>query len=410
MSRLVSAEPRAAVTVMSGFRAAAMQEVGGRLLATNPAAVLVRHDLAGLRDGLVRRVVSTHDAVLEDEAIQLVHGCVSCTLREDVLPTLARLGRDDPSRPIILSLPEVIEPEAVAHACLHCLIDGDLVTRWTRFDSFLTVVDADSFLDDFVSIDDLVHRDMQAADEDDRGVAAVIARQIEFADTVVLWHGGSQDSLALDRLRTLLHRLAPWAIHHIAGPEADFPFAELLNVARSEPDRSDSVARGLEGYRLGVHEPESDTGVSSVVFRTRRPMHPQRLHDTLEEIAGSTLRSRGHVWLATQPELVLGWESAGGGIALGGLGRWLAALPENRWAEASDLRRINAQLDWDPYYGDRGNHLALIGIGVDPDDLHRSLVDCLLTDEEIAMGEDGWRDLPDPFAGCFTITDESEGI
>ncbi|GIH15469.1 hypothetical protein Raf01_36410 [Rugosimonospora africana] len=35
-------------------------------------------------------------ALIEDDTIALLHGCVSCTLREDVLPTLVRLAHAYP--------------------------------------------------------------------------------------------------------------------------------------------------------------------------------------------------------------------------------------------------------------------------------------------------------------------------
>ncbi|WP_117211119.1 CobW family GTP-binding protein [Allorhizocola rhizosphaerae] len=387
----VGAPPRVAATVVSGFRSHANLAVAMDLLAVRNRAVLVRHDLRQLASGVVRRFVRTRDAVLEDETVHLVHGCVACTLREDLLPTMVRLARADPGREIVLVLPEAIEPDMVAGACAHCVVDGDPVAKWVRIDSYVSVVDAETFLSDLDSGDDLVHRDMQADADDHRSVAAVVARQVEFADTIVL--SGAEGLAAADlfQLRVLLHRLAPWAAHVDGIP----------GTGRSRPDWPDAVARGLEGYDLGVHEPASEWGVTSVVFQARRPMHPQRLHDALPWLATETLRSRGHVWLATQPDLVLGWESAGGGVALGGLGRWLAALPEPEWEQASPLRRAAASLRWDPYYGDRDNHLALVGIGVDPDELHQTLTGCLLTDAELALGQDEWSTLPDPFAGCF---------
>ena len=98
-------------------------------------------------------VRNTHP--LEDEQITLTHGCVSCTLREDVLPTLARLARTHPGRDLLLMPPEVIEPETIAAACAHCLVDGVAVTDLVRVDSYVTVVDLEHLLDGLASTDDL---------------------------------------------------------------------------------------------------------------------------------------------------------------------------------------------------------------------------------------------------------------
>lgn len=406
----VTVRARTRVTVVSGFDVRACHSLVHAMLAADPAMVVVSHDLSRLAQGIVRRTVrSGNRRLVEDESVALVHGCLSCTLREDVLPTLVRLSQQEPDRPIVLLLHEVVEPEAVAGACAHCLIDGDLVTRWLRFDSYITVVAAGTFLDDLSSTDGLTDRGMQAADEDTRSVADVVTRQIEFADTVVLWSEPGQDPYELLRQQTLLRRLAPWAVHLDAHPVTGVNIADLLGTGRYRPDAPTTVARGIEGYSLGDHDPAGDYGVSSVVFRARRPMHPQRLHDALEDLTDQALRSRGHLWLATQPDLVIGWESAGGGIALGPLGRWLAALDPSDWDQVSDCRRLAADLDWDPYYGDRGNYLTFIGLGLDAMALHRTLASCLLTDSEIADGEELLAVMHDPFATSFVLTDtESE--
>jgi G3E family GTPase len=403
-----TAEPRAdarpAVTVLSGFWPAATLGLARTLLTEDPALLLVRHDLSGIRDGVVHRVVRTATKILEDERVTLVHGCVSCTLREDVLPTLVRLAAHHPGRDIALVLPEVVEPEAVAGACAHCLIEGAPVSDAVRFDSYLTVVDARRLLDDLASTDDLADRGMHAADDDHRGVAEVIVRQIEYADTVVLRGEAGDDAYDTARLTTLLHRLAPWATHvAITGDTGAGLSGRLRDTRRHDPLTPAVPARGIEGYSLGVHEPVPDCGVVSTIFRARRPFHPARLEAALEMLTARALRSRGHLWLASQPDTVIGWESAGGGVAMGSLGRWLDSLPDDRWGEAGDQRRLAAALDWDPYYGDRHSHLVFIGMHLDTVETHRRLSGCLLTDAELATGEAGWRGLPDPFAGCFPV-------
>jgi G3E family GTPase len=404
----VDSRPR--VTVLSGFSAPATTAVARSLLVTDPTLILVRHDLSQVRAGLIRRTVRTADAVIEDESSQLAHGCVSCTLREDVLPTLARLARRHPGADIVLALPPAVEPEAVAAACAHCAVDGVALTDLVRFDSYATVVEAAGFLDDLAGSDDLRHRDLHAADNDHRSVADVMARQIEYADTIVVWGHPDRDGLDDARLHALLHRLAPWAVHVRIGDTTTVDCtglaARLRRTGRHDPQTPGMLGRTLQGYPIGVHDPIGDHGAVSVLFQARRPFHPQRLHDALEHLTGETLRGRGQLWIASQPDIAIGWESAGGGINLGSLGWFLAALPTDRWYEADTLRRLAADLDWDPYYGDRRTALAFIGLGLDAEDITTTLGGCLLTDTELADGFDAWHRLPDPFTGFFPGTDE----
>ncbi|RLK23860.1 G3E family GTPase [Micromonospora sp. M71_S20] len=400
------ADTRPSLTVLSGFWPAATFAVARALLAADTSLLLVRHDLAGIRDGVVRRVVRSGAGIVEDEQVELKHGCVSCTLREDVLPTLVRLTRNRPGQDLVLMLPEVVEPEAVAAACAHCLVDGAPITDLLRIDSYVTVLDAEHLLDGLASIEDLTTLGIQAAEDDHRALADVVVRQIEYADTLVLWGQSREGEFDTGRLAILLQRMAPWATHiRLNGDfvDAGMLTRQLRHTHRHRPDTPGVLARGLQGYTLGAHEPEPDCGVVSAVFRARRPFHPQRLHDVLEEVNAEVIRSRGHLWLASQPDTVVAWEFAGGGLAMGSLGHWLVSLPEDRWDHVDDQRRLAAALDWDPYYGDRHQHLVFIGLDVDPVELHRTLTGCLLTDAELADGEETWRTYPDPFAGCFPL-------
>ncbi|MEU4689614.1 GTP-binding protein [Actinoplanes sp. NPDC023714] len=398
----IAVDHRPAVTVLSGLSPGTTQAAARALLIEDPALLAVRHDISAIREGRIRRVVESADRILEEAEIPLEHGCVSCTLREDALPTLVRMARECPGSDILLVLPPAVEPEAVATACAHTLVDGAPVTAALRFDSYVTVVDADRFLDDLASTDDLRDRDMHAADDDHRAVAEVCAHQVEFSDTVLLWSRPDSDPLDLERLDLLVRRLAPWSAHVTTGtaPPLDCASlaADLRRTGRHDPNRPGLLGLALEGRQIAVHD-----GETSVVFRSRRPFHPLRLHEALESITEHALRGRGQLWIASQPDAVIAFEAAGGGVSLGSLGYWLAALPVERWTETSDERRIAADLNWDPYYGDRQTVLALIGFGLDATYLTGLLDACLLTDDELADGVDAWRHLTDPFAGCFPL-------
>ena len=254
-----------------------------------------------------------------------------------------------------------------------------------------TVVPADLFLDGLTDETTLREVDLHHAPSDERSIGELVSRQIEQADTVLLdGRPEGDDEWEAEQLRVLLHCIAPWAGHR--GPGDPWPWTP---TARSEPVAA--VTRGLRGYAVGIHDPEPSHGVVSCVFQARRPFHPGRLHDALDQVTDGVLRSRGHFWLASRPDLVMTWESAGG-LTLGPYGGWLAGLPAGHWEDVDPERRLAAALEWDPYYDDRHHHLAFVGIDIDPVRIHRLLAGCLLTDDELARGEQSWRRLPDPFA------------
>lgn len=316
-----SPEP-STVTVLAGFSPRATGAVLDALHRTNPAAIALRYDVRG---GLVHRLVLTGDEVLDDAPIGVSHCCVTCTVREDILPTLDRLDRTHPDADLVLVLPPTIEPESIPLSPV----------------AISTIVDGQTFLDDLDSSDELADRGLTAGGGDTRTVADVLARQVEQADTIVVVPDPHAGTYETGRLTALLRSLAPWA------------------EMSTEPGRREHgplgppvLRRGLEG--LPVHRiAGAGFGVESTLYRARRPFHPTRLDAALSEIVASNQRGRGHLWLASQPDTVLAWESTGAGLAMGAAGQWLAALPDQSWDEVSPGRRTAAALLWDPRFGDR---------------------------------------------------------
>lgn len=144
-----------------------------------------------------------------------------------------------------------------------------------------------------------------------------------------------------------------------------------------------------------------DYGVRLLLFGARRPFHPERLHHAIDVLLDGVVRTRGRIWLATRPEAVL-WLESGGGLRVGHAGDWLDGADAGTWEQASPERRAIAALGWHPRFGDRSQDLVVITHDADPDEIDARLRAALLTDAELAAGEDAWRELPDPFGWWHT--------
>jgi G3E family GTPase len=148
----------------------------------------------------------------------------------------------------------------------------------------------------------------------------------------------------------------------------------------------------------GEEVPESEEyGISSFVYRARRPFHPKRLLDLLTSstVAG-LIRSKGFLWIATRPAQSAIFHQAGKQMTLSPGSRWWALVPEEQWPQdPAALAEIRA--GWDPEWGDIGTELVLIGLRLDQRVLTRALNACLLTDKEMVGGEQRWARFEDPW-------------
>ena len=331
-----------------------------------PGAVLVRHDLRGLAEGVVRRWVDGELTVLE-----LTHGCVSCTLRLDLVPLLERLGGR-----VVVHLDPALEPEAVCFA----LRGADV-----RVEAVVTVVDRATWPADATGEDTLHDRGLGAAEGDDRTVAQVVVGQAEFADAIVLTGDGADPTVdaVLDRLNPLAPR----------RPRNALDVVELL-AAIPEGTRRGRFDDGFGPLLHGQPPLHPAHGVAVVHFTERRPFHPMRLHSAIDVLLDGVVRTRGRVWVASQPDAALWLESAGGGLNVGNLGPWLAAVED--WCDVPAERRAIASASWDPCFGDRAQELVVITSTADPEEITAALREALVTDEELALADE--LEFVDPFA------------
>ncbi|WP_406233349.1 ribosome hibernation factor-recruiting GTPase MRF [Nocardia sp. NBC_01009] len=419
---MIESDRRTPVVVIAGSsgRATAGVDRAADALRTTPGTVTIRHDLSGLREGIVHRTVRTGEhetsAVLE-----LAHGCVSCTLRMDLLPLLCTLAARDSVYRIVLALDPAFEAEAVCQAIENVVVTGIVgrvdgpAGRDVRLEAVVTCLEAERWLADATGEETLAERGLATAD-DERTVAQLAVGQVDFADAVVAL-GDSGDPLERMRLGAVLARLVPGA--PVAWVAPDGPGSEEIETLLTRIPVDSRRGRVFDAHApllRGQPPLGADHAVALMEFAASRPFHPVRLHEALDVLFDGVVTARGRIWLATQPDEVVWLESAGGGLRVGGAGPWLAAMSPAELESADPTRRAMAALRWDDRFGDRDTSLVILVHDADPAEIRQALYWALVEDDELRLLERApelvaqWED---PFGEWHTDpceTGESTGL
>lgn len=309
--------PALPVVIVGGLHADARKAAVARLLADVPGSVVLHHDLATATAGTVVRTVRDATGIVSAGEAPLVNDCACCALREDLVPELARLADAGGTPLAVVELWDSVEPKAMAEVVT---AGGFTVT------GVITAVDPALVLPYLGNGDDLAEGGLAAAATDQRTVADTFARQLEYAPVLALADSPEAD----DEDRELLAQLHPTArrvpIGH--GDPAGSPPAPSASPSPqapprpSEPSPSSELARAaLAGFDVeaaaAAQHPacallpaEADAhGVTTLVWHSRRPFHPERLYAALEDLTCAAARSRGRFWLADKADTLLHWDA-----------------------------------------------------------------------------------------------------
>jgi G3E family GTPase len=364
--------PVPVVTVCS-VDAVLRETTAAGLLCDVPGAVVLQHDLAV--DGVLRRTVYDLDGVRERATVLLGHGCLSCALREELLPALRRLVRPGwrpaaEPRPtaVVLALPVAAEVFPVLRA-LHGAGGGHPdVVPGAAAAAVLATVETGTLEEDLFGDALLAERGLALSAGDRRAVGEALAHQLEGADVVVAPEGLRRGS----RAHVLLRHLA--ADDVAVGPVADLDPELLLNLRRPAEDGRGDLRRAAP---TGA---EDAAGVWTADLRSWRPFHPDRLREGLDALAAGRMRGRGRFWLPSRPSTLGVWDGAGGQLSLGAFSGWGSARPDVR--------------------------LVITGVHHDADEVRLAFERALLTDAELSRGLDWWAGRDDGFGAWLDVGEE----
>ncbi|SIR57645.1 CobW family GTP-binding protein [Natronorubrum thiooxidans] len=337
---------------------------------------------------------------------ELSNGCICCELQDDLETAVVRLARERAFDHLLVESSGISEPEPVARL----FTTASRVAASYEIDALVTVLDTRRFLDTFAG-EDVPERRGETADDETRPLADLLIEQLEVANLVLLNKTDLCDESELEEAEALVNALQPDAETIRTEFSAVDPDrilgVDLFDAARmgelagwqhaladeraddAHHDHQSEESRQSHDDHHDHRHPDEVYGIESLVFRARRPFHPERLATVLRDLPSSIVRSKGLAWIAGR-DVKVDLSQAGPSIRATVRGPWIAALPEVR----QELYRSNRpDLEWHDEHGDRQTELVFIGTDLDAEQLHARLEDCLVTDDEWEQASD----LENPF-------------
>ncbi len=390
------------VTVLSGFLGAGKTTVLNHILHNKrglKVAVIV-NDMSEIN--VDARLVENENVLsrTEEKLVEMSNGCICCTLREDLMSEVESLAREGRFDYLLIESTGISEPVPVAQTFSY--VDehrGIDLSRFSYIDTMVTVVDCYNFFRDFDTNELLRDRRLTDMEGDDRAIVHLLTDQVEFANVIVLNKTDLVDGHTVGLLKAALHQLNPGA-RIIESAFGKVDPGEILNTGLFDFEEAQASAGWQRELQSETHTPETEEyGISSFVFRNRKPFHPQRFWHYLHTgYPQGIIRAKGLFWLASRPDDALNFSQAGGSSRLEKAGTWWCSMPFGRRMSYSSFvyNREAIESRWNKYWGDRMNELVFIGQEVDREKIIADLEACLLQDNELHLFKKKIR-FADPF-------------
>ena len=284
------------VTLISGFLGAGKTTLLKHILKNKEGltcAVIV-NDMASLN---IDAALIENSVVFQNEErlVKMQNGCICCTLRGDLLEQVAELSRQHELDYLVIESTGISEPMQVAETFTLDISELEQVEQLeastkplesliglARLDTCVTVLDCTQIFD-LLDEGQFLAQKFEGADPlDERTVTELLCEQVEFANIILLNKVDLVSPEHIQRCEQFVKKLNPRA-QVIHTTRSKVPIATILNTKLFDYEQ----AATSPGWLLSLketHTPETiEYGISSFVYRARKPFHPVRLFNLLDK-------------------------------------------------------------------------------------------------------------------------------
>jgi G3E family GTPase len=247
--------------------------------------------------------------------------------------------------------------------------------------------------------------------EDTRTLSNLLTDQVEFADVILLTKTDLINQSTQQALTKLIQKLNPDA-KIIPTKNSKIDLGEILNTELFDLDQAMTRPGWLQELQ-NKHIPETEEyGISSFVYRSRKPFDPQKLYNFFKnggKLPG-VIRAKGFYWIATDSDYLYEYAQAGVNVSFGQkVGNWWAAAPQEYWpSDQAGIDEIEKLFVGE--YGDRRQEIVFIGVDMDKDEIYQNLNSCLISDDDFKKGQEFWNTLENPFLPDLSDEFEKEEV
>ena len=390
------------VTVLSGFLGAGKTTLLNHVL-QNKEGLKVAVIVNDMSEVNVDAAIVQREGGLsrtEEKLVEMSNGCICCTLREDLLREVEKLALEKKFDYLLIESTGISEPLPVAQTFTYQdESQGIDLSKISQLDTLVTVVDCFNFVKDFSTIETLKDRSLTDMQDDHRTIVNLLTDQIEFANVIILNKTDLVTEGQVGMIKALIKKLNSEA-QIITSSFGKVPLNLILNTGLFDFDKTSQSAGWIEELNKGYHIPETEEyGITSFVYRSRRPFHPERFWNYINENwHANIIRSKGLFWLASRKNEALNWSQAGGSLKADKAGVWWCSMPYSERIQYPAFVENQELIEkkWDKRYGDRENELVIIGQDLDKAVIIQELESCLCNANEIELMEKGGS-FKDPF-------------